>query len=60
MSYDALMRWEWEGGTPASSSGQREEVGTVSTSPLEQSQPLRSTKSWLPAALRRALGAFDV
>jgi hypothetical protein len=24
MSYDALMRWEWEGGTPASVSERRE------------------------------------
>ena len=24
MSYDAIMRWEWEGGTPASVSERRE------------------------------------
>jgi hypothetical protein len=47
-SSDALMRWEWEGGTPAAASGQREGARAEPTSPLEQSQPLReSRKSWL-------------
>jgi hypothetical protein len=39
-SYDALMRWEWEGGTPAAASGQREGARAEPASPLEQSQPL--------------------
>lgn len=37
MSYDALMRWEWEGGTPASGSE------PAPTTPAENTDTLRLT-----------------
>ena len=50
MSYDALMRWEWEGGAPPSASGQGEDVRVEpahgTQPPPAQSQPLRSRTSW--------------
>jgi hypothetical protein len=47
MSYDALMRWEWEGGTPSSARSQRDDARVEHAPQLEQSPPLRSRKPWL-------------
>jgi hypothetical protein len=60
VSYDALMRWEWEGGTPPSASDQGEDVDAEPASPLEQIATVAVTQAVAPAPPRTGLGALDV
>lgn len=51
MSYDALMRWEWEGGAAAAVS-ERDETG--------HNEPRASTQVVVPQAIPPELAATDV
>ena len=56
MSYEALMRWEWEGGTPASISegdeptrAKRAENTHIRSKPTDRRQRTRGVAAVLPA-----------
>jgi hypothetical protein len=56
MSYEALMRWEWEGGTPASVSERdesrrprRAENTHIRSKPTDRRQRAREAAAVLPA-----------
>jgi hypothetical protein len=51
VSYDALMRWEWEGGTPAFASGRDEAArAEPAETTLTGPQPSKTRRRPRPAA----------
>ena len=51
MSYDALMRWEWEGGTPASVTDRGEEAVRAEARGEHPRRPPQRESHWLEREL---------